>query len=300
MSTKTAKSAIAVGLLMKHIHLSALFTLTMMLGLSACQEKKKSTSSSSNTVATTTTTTGGFSGGFTSGTTTGSTSGSGTTTGTTSGTSGTTGGGGGLNSPFVMYAAMSGNGIACEPGANSACDSWFPGLNPSSRPGVTIGDFYTIVPGNIGFFASDSQYRVRVTVLDQPTIAPATNSPVCYNRANGAQPYYRYTKVQFKVAVRDVIANTGNCTTATSYVLGARYNSRLSEQVPVNATNTFDFSQSLNRAANVCGHVMEILDVQADNSVCSSPTNCTSVGAVSSFACWSMKVELDTDDTTDF
>lgn len=282
-------------MLMKHIHLSGLFTLTLLFTLGACQAKKKTTSSSSSNVVTTTTggfTSGTSTGGYTSGTSTG-----GSTTGTTSGTTtgGTTTGTvtGGSSSAYAVTVAMSGNGSSCESiYPTTACDSWFMGMVPPDQSGVTVGEFIPLNSNNISFFAADAYFKVRATVLPQPQISNTTNGPYCWGRKYPVAQSTIYSKMQFQLGIRDITRN------GSGFSIGQRYAMISSGVLSLNSQLIFDFSPRLNpttqSGAEVVGYAVDIYDVQSDSNCQGTSPGCVT-SLVKEGSCWSVKLELAND-----
>ncbi len=69
------------------------------------------------------------------------------------------------------------------------------------------------------YFQSDSKLDVRFKLYPQPT---DLGGEYCYGRKQGVEDKYPYTKVTFKISLRDVSCGSGenNCS------LGDKYNTR--------------------------------------------------------------------------
>lgn len=273
---------------MRHTQTVPLIALTLLVSVGACSKKKETTTSTSSSVGSTT----GFNYGTTGGSTTSGTTGSTTTTGgsvtagSTSG-GGTSTGGGQLNSPFSVNVVMAGG------------QSWYHGFYPSGT-GDLLGNFIQILSGNYGFLAGDARYKVKVTVLDQPTIGSTQTGTYCYGRINGAQPPFWYTKVRFSVGIRDILCTSADPTNCTSFSIGSRYSNYASNVINVGSSQVFDFSNVRNRSANVVGHAVDVWDVKSDSATCWSPSSsCNPNLNVNSRSCWSVDLAVATDNTTD-
>lgn len=274
---------------MSHMYKTGIYTLAMALMLVACQKKTTTTTSNSSNLGTTT---GTWYGGTTAGTTTGTTTSSTTTggsvtAGNTSGGGGTSTGGGQIGSPFPTNVVMAGG------------QNWYHGFYPGGTSNL-LGTFMQILSGNYGFLAGDARYKVKVTVLDQPTVTGTSNGTVCFGRIAGSQPYFWYTKLKFNVGIRDIYCTSADPLNCTSFSIGTRYNSYMSPILSVGSSHVFDFSNLRSRAPNIVGHSVEVWNVMSDSATCDAPSSsCNPNGLVSNRSCWSVDLAVATDSTTD-
>lgn len=256
--------------------------LALLLSAVACQEKttKKSSSSTSNNVNYNT---GGTSGGSTTGTTTG-----GSTTGSTS--AGTTTGG--PSAAVLSFTATKAGG-----------QTWLLGETPSDYSiSEHDGDFITVGSNNIAFFDSDARFKVKVKVNPQPLVYNTTNRDLCHKRQRPAsqtncnnQPC-AYSKVSYSVAVHDVFLN------GSTYSIGGGYSVKQINSQNVNAYSpVLDWSlgqlQGRNFGGNIVGHVVSVFNVNTDTLYRATTS---AIAPHPPTSCWSVQVELATDNTVDF
>lgn len=281
--------------------------LLLLTGLVACQEKSStSTSSSQNPVDYSV---GGSTGGSTTGSTTGTTTGT-TTTGTSTGTT-TTGGtstGGSSTPSFKMNVVMSGS------------RDWSYGEIPLdynsdfNSTGYTSGDFFTLNSNTANFVTTDSVFKARVKVLPEPVITGGpTQKLLCSQRTSGSQNNCvvngqnrpcAYTKLSYKVAVRDIYVS------GSTYTLGMPYATRQISNQALNTTSSvLDWSQGIVPGLNpvgpsgqtIAGYSLYVYDVQSNNACLSSPTSSSCPMAVHpSKSCWNVEIELATDNIPSF
>jgi hypothetical protein len=270
--------------------------LILTWGLSACSEKVSESNNNSSTSPVTTT--GSTTGGATAGDTTGGSVGGGTTGGTGSTPA----------NVFRFNVMLSGR-------PNNLAPFWYPGYYPgnysSSQHG---GDFYQISSQNIAVFKSDFRFKARVKPLAEPVISSTSGgAAVCYLRSNGSQNSATapYSKLQFSVAIRDIIYSAG------SYTLGERYASKSMKTANVNQfSEVFDWSSNQFPTRNVAtgndnpalgalqngvvGHVVEIFDVMSDAYCGEGYQAYCPYSTHPNTRCWRAEIELATDLTQDF
>lgn len=281
--------------------------LLLLTGLVACQEKStSSTSSSQNPVDYSV---GGSTSGSTTGSTTGTTTGT-TTAGTTTGST-TTGGtstGGSSTPSFKMNVVMSGS------------RGWSYGEIPFdynsdfNSTGYTSGDFFTLNSNTANFVTTDSVFKARVKVLPEPVITGGpTQKLLCSQRTSGSQNNCvvngqnrpcAYTKLSYKVAVRDIYVS------GSTYTLGMPYATRQISNQALNTTSSvLDWSQGIVPGLNpvgpqgqtIAGYSLYVFDVQSNNACLSSPTSSSCPMAVHpSKSCWNIEIELATDNIPSF
>jgi hypothetical protein len=266
----------------------SLFILTTLM-LAACSPQNTTTKKSS-----TTTNNNNVDG--SGGSTTGS-SGGGSTTGSSGGGS-TTGSGG--------------SGSTCS---GTSSDGTGPGY-PISSLDLTLAGGQAWLPGNyseplaqatmitvqegVYLFQSDARVRVRFKVHDQP-IAPV-GQEYCHGRKTGqAGDQYNYTKLKFRVHLRDVYCSQVNannqCTGTLS--LGSRYKTQYIGPVNVNScSNIIDIGSLRNPSGFAT--VVEVEDVNADSTCQANSTYCPAEKKVRDASCWRMTMQIVTDYTQDF
>jgi hypothetical protein len=253
----------------------------------SCQ-KKESKSSSSTTVDPVSTS-GGISGSVNGGSTTSGTTTSGTTT------SGSTTGGA-ISGFSCSGDASDGVGSGLQLGifdlTLAGYQNWFPGQVSGSPYWIP-----TVQESSL-LFATDSRLKVRFKVLPQP-IAPApinvngnlVYTEYCHGRQTGmAGDPFNYTKVRLKVALRDVLLN------GSTYSLGAPYQHRIIDPISANyCSPVIDFSTVRN--ASAVATVVEVSEVKSDSTCQNNGTLCPAEAMVRRASCWSVKMQLATDQT---
>ncbi len=287
--------------------------LLLLTGLVACQEKTSTSSSSGGSsgglpVVTTAGSTGGST---TSGTTTGGSTTSGTTTGgsTTSGT--TTGGsttGGTSTASFKIDVVMSGG----KPWSYGEVPFDF--NSDFNSTGYTAGDFFTLNSNTANFVTTDSVFKARVRVKDEPVVTGSLSQKLlCSQRSrsspnncvvNGQNRACAYTRLSYKVAIRDIYVS------GSTYTLGLPYATRTISNQSLNTTSpVMDWSQGIVPGLNpvgpqgqqIAGYSLYVFDVQSNNACLSSPTSSSCPMAVHpTKACWNIEIELATDNIPSF
>ena len=260
-------------------------TLTTMLALTGCLPEQETTSSG-DTSSSVTITNGNGSGGDS-----GSDSGS---------TGGSTGGSSGGSSCTGTSSDGSGDGYSLH-SFNlmlAGHQSWLPGTYSDSLASESMP---TITEASL-LFRSDSELKVRFKVHSQPY--PTAGEEYCYGRAVGqASDTYTYTKLRFRVHLRDVMCdtpdpqNSNNC--SSGFYLGPRYRTQYIDPVSVNACSpVLDFGAYRNQTAY--GTVVEIDDVKADSTCQYNDTYCPAEKIVRQASCWRMTMQVETDYTQSF
>lgn len=150
---------------------------------------------------------------------------------------------------------------------------------------------------------TDSRFKFRVKLHAQPEPGGSPQTEYCFGRTYpGADDQHLYTKIKFKVSLRDVQCPNGqldrNCT------LGARYSTETVGPVSVSQCSPIvDFTNKRN--FSTYGTVVEIWDVRSDNAcqVTGSEHDCGSDETrtlLRKQSCWSATMQISTDYTQDF
>ena len=150
-------------------------------------------------------------------------------------------------------------------------------------------------------FMSDSRLRIRFKVLSQPY--PTVGEEYCYGRSTGqASDPYNYTKLRFRVKLRDVVCNQVNSVDPSkcdSYSLGSAYRYQYIEPTDVGScTNVLELGNLRN--STQWGTVVEVDDVKSDSTCQANQTYCPAEKIVRAASCWHMKLQIVTDYTQDF
>ena len=165
-------------------------TLTAMLALTGCLPEEETTSSG-ETGSTVTITNG---------------NGSGSDSGSDSSSGGSSGGSSSGSSCTGTSSDGSGDGYSLH-SFNlmlAGHQSWLPGTYSDSLASESMP---TITEASL-LFRSDAELKVRFKVHSQPY--PTAGEEYCYGRAVGqASDPYTYTKLRFRVHLRDVMCDTG-------------------------------------------------------------------------------------------
>jgi hypothetical protein len=165
-------------------------------------------------------------------------------------------------------------------------------------PGSGGGSSYLTIEEGSYLFQTDSRLRVRFQVKSQP-IAPA-GEEYCYGRSTGqAGDPYTYTKLRWRVHLRDVYCNNVQGNSCLSYSLGGRYQTQYIDPVNVGSCSPIIELGSL-RNASQWGTVIEIEDVRADSTCQYNGTFCPAEKIVRAASCWHLKMQIVTDYTQDF
>lgn len=254
-------------------------SLAICASLTGCLEQEEASSSPSQEV-TITNTTGGDGGSDGGGST-----GGGSNTGTTC--SGTSTDGQGDGYPLHQFNLFL-----------AGHQSWMPGEYSDSLASQTMP---TIREASI-LFKSDSRLKVKFKVHSQPY--PTAGEEYCYGRASGqASDAYNYTKLRFKVHLRDVLCNTpdpqnsNNC--LSGFYLGNRYRTQFVDPISVDSCSpVIDFGSFRNQTQY--GTVVEIEDVKADSTCQANNTFCPAEKIVRAASCWRMTMQVSTDFTQEF
>lgn len=279
---KSLNIIVKVSLDMKSKLLSFLIITTLLGILSACSESTKTSKSSNSTdnngsdsdVST----------GNTGTDTTSTSSGSGSTSSTNC--TGTEADGQGNGLPIHHYDLMLAGHQSWVPGTYSSV------LATSTMPTIEEASY---------LFQSDSRLKIRFKVLSQPY--PTVGEEYCYGRTTGqASDPYTYTKLRFRVKLRDVICNSVDSvdpSKCNSYALGSEYRYQYIEPTTVGScTNTIDLGSIRN--STQWGTVIEVDDVKADSTCQANETYCPAEKVVRAASCWHMKLQIVTDTTQDF
>lgn len=229
---------------------------------------------------------GGDGGSTTGGGTSGGTTGTGG--GSTTGSTGTTGGGSFPNNSYTILVAGQGNNMGG--GANYRPDNvWKP--RPSENSYMP-----TIQDAKI-YFQSDSKLDVRFKLKDQPRNISGEH---CYGRIQGqAADEFPYTKVKFKMSLRDVSCNSSG----SSCSLGSRYQTKDVGPINVGAYSQV-YQMGHLRHPNADGVVVEVHSVETNNQCQSYPydqgSNCAPDQYLRAASCWEAVMEFATDYTEGF
>ena len=151
-------------------------------------------------------------------------------------------------------------------------------------------------------FKSDSRLKVRFKVNSQPLPPQGSFQEYCYGRTSGVLDMHVYTKVKFRMTLRDVKcnnpdpSNSNNC--LSSFYLGSPYQVQISQPIDVGScSQIFDIGNLRNQTP--FGSVVEISDVRSDNTCQFNDTFCPSEQAVRPQSCWHMTMQISTDYTQD-
>jgi len=176
--------------------------------------------------------------------------------------------------------------------------SWAPGnyTNPlatETMPSIQNGRL---------LFQSDSRLKVRFKINSQPIPPQGTSEEYCYGRQQGVVDAFVYTKLKFKLVLRDVLCtnpdpnNNNNC--LSGFYLGSPYQAQISQPVSVDScSQVFDLSNLRNQTQ--FGTVVEVTDVRADSTCQYNDTYCPAEQAVRPQSCWHMTMQISTDYTQD-
>lgn len=154
-------------------------------------------------------------------------------------------------------------------------------------------------------FASDTKLQIRFKVNSQPV--PTSGETYCYGRKTGsASDPYRYTKLRFRVHLRDIKCDSPSSSNPNScnsgFYLGNRYRTQYIDP-PVNVGSyspIIDIGSMRNQTQ--WGTVVEVEDVKSDSD-CQygySEYNCPSEKIVREASCWHMTMQVVTDYTKSF
>ncbi len=259
--------------------LKNIFIIGLLISLSACLPEKDSSSSSSSSSS------GGGSG---SGSGTGSSgSGSGGSGGSYGSCSGSTSDGEGSGYPIHHFDML----VAGH-------QPWVPGEYSDPLAQQTMP---TLREASI-LFKSDNKLRVRVKVKSQPY--PTKGDEYCYGRETGlaADPYV-YTKLRFRIHLRDILCDTVDPSDSTKcqsgFYLGPRYQSRFIDPINVDScSNVVDLGHLRNQSQ--FGTTVEVEDVKSDSTCQANDTYCPAEKIVRTASCWNMTLQVVTDYTQDF
>lgn len=267
---------------MKTKNLSLLLTFSMFMA-TGCFMPEQSATTEPNTGTTSSGTDGnGNSDGN------GDSTGGGSTGGSTGAyCSGTTSDGQGSGYPIHHYTLMA-----------AGHQTWAPGTYSNALASETMP---SIREASI-LFKSDNKLRVRFKIESQPN--PTRGEEYCYGRETGqAADAFQYTKLRFRVALRDVkcdvpsSTNTNEC--SSGFYLGSRYRTQYISPISVNScSNIIDFGPYRNYSPY--GTVVEIDDVKSDSTCQYNNTNCPAEKIVRAASCWRMTMQVVTDYTQDF
>lgn len=150
-------------------------------------------------------------------------------------------------------------------------------------------------------FRSDSRLKVRFKVNSQPI--PTVGEVYCFGReTGGASDQYVYTKLRFRLTLRDVLCDTpdpgnpNNC--LSGFYLGSPYQSQFSQPVSVDScSQIYDLGALRNQTTY--GTVVSVDDVKADSTCQANGTYCPAEKLVRTRSCWHMTMQISTDYTQD-
>ncbi|MBC76456.1 MAG: hypothetical protein CME64_10620 [Halobacteriovoraceae bacterium] len=150
---------------------------------------------------------------------------------------------------------------------------------------------------------SDSRFKFRVKLHEQPEPGGSPQTEYCFGRSYpAADDQHLYTKIKFKVSLRDVQCPGGQLD--KSCTLGPRYSTETVGPVSVDQCSPIiDFSTKRN--FSTYGTVVEIWDVRSDNAcqATESSHDCGSDGTRTQLrrqSCWAATMQISTDYTQDF
>lgn len=157
----------------------------------------------------------------------------------------------------------------------------------------------------IPFFETDTRLKLRFSPKTQPV--PPQNDEYCFGRVTGmAKDANPYTKLFFKVGLRDILCSgtydPGLHTCSGGFSLSAIYASFQVGPVAVDAFSVLDLSSYPHiQQGQIVGATVEIYDVRSDSACLGGDTHyCPANRVVRSGSCWSMNMEIATDETFDF
>lgn len=175
--------------------------------------------------------------------------------------------------------------------------NWVPGTYSNPLAQETM---ITIKEASL-LFKSDNRLKIKLKVAAQPS--PTTGQEYCYGRQTGqAGDADNYTKLKFKVKLRDVIcnsidpSNSSHC--LSGFQLGSAYRTQFIGPINVEAYSpVIDLGSYRNRTP--FGTVVEVSDVTADSTCQANDTFCPAEKIVRAASCWQMKMFVSTDYTQD-
>lgn len=179
--------------------------------------------------------------------------------------------------------------------------SWAPLLDAESDSDPLARATMPTVEEASYLFQSDTRLRIRFKVLSQPY--PTVGEEYCYGRSTGqASDPYNYTKLRFRVKLRDVVCNQVNSedpSKCDSYSLGSAYRYQYIEPVNVGSCSNIIELGNL-RNSTQWGTVIEVDDVKSDSTCQANDTYCPAEKIVRAASCWHMKLQIVTDYTQNF
>ncbi len=251
-------------------------TLTMLMLLNSCLEQTTTTTSNSDDDTTGTTTT-----------VTDTDDSSDSNSNSTSSCTGTTSDGSGDGLSLYHFDMLLAGHQTWVPGtySNSLASSTMPTIDEASA-----------------LFQSDSKLDVRFMIKSQPY--PTAGEEYCYGRSTGqaADPYV-YTKLRFRVALRDILCDNVDPNDSTNCLsnlyLGNPYGYRYIDPVSVDSCSEV-ISLGSSRNATTFGTTIQVDQVQADSTCQQHGTYCPAEKIVRAASCWRMKLQISTDYTQSF
>lgn len=145
------------------------------------------------------------------------------------------------------------------------------------------------------FFQSDSKLNVRFKLQSQPN--PPSGQEYCYGRRTGSTAdANKYTKVKFKVSLRDVNCTGGDANNCT---LGGRYQTKTVGPIAVGACSPILQLGAL-RNVSAQGTVLEVHEVRTDQTCAFSDSDCEADDFLRTSSCWEATMQFSTDYTQKF
>lgn len=154
-------------------------------------------------------------------------------------------------------------------------------------------------------FSSDSKLKIRFKINSQPF--PTAGQEYCYGRNTGSSSdQYTYTKLRFRVSLRDILCDQPNASNPTQcdsgFYLGNPYRAQYISPVNVDScSNIIDIGSIRN--ASIYGTTVQVDDVKADSACQVGGTNevyCPAEKIVRAASCWHMTMQVSTDYTQSF
>lgn len=275
---------------MKMKNLFSILMILAALGLASCAESTSTASSSAQD-------SGDGAGGDSGGGTSGGGSGGGASGGSTSGPTcfGNSNDGEGDGYPlYSLNVLVAGEG---EGNNNRPNNTWKPYSNGSQVSGTEPSYFINLREAS-EFFTSDAKVNVRVKLHAQPN--PTSGKEYCYGRVTGqAADANKYTKVKFKISLRDIVCQPGESLANNDCELGPRYMTKTVGPVSVDSCSSV---LQLGHLRNTTDHgtTVEIWDVRTDQTCAYNDQDCPVDDLLRSSSCWEATLQVATDYTQNF
>lgn len=175
--------------------------------------------------------------------------------------------------------------------------AWVPGTYTDPLATATM----PTVRNAMLMFKSDSRLKVRFKINSQPL--PPIGETYCYGRESGPGDEFAYTKLKFRLSLRDVKCDNPdpgdpyNC--LSDFYLSDPYGSQfINAPVDVGScSNTISLGPLRNQTQYAT--VVIVDDVKADSTCQANGTFCPAEKIVRTRSCWHMTMQISTDHTQD-